>query len=66
MSYPNLQELLRNSSSSREYLLSLPVAIQLQLHEQDAHIHTQHALRRHADVLIRRQNHRFPPNSGIM
>ena len=40
MKFANLQELIQTSSSSRMYLLSLPVDIQLQLHEQKQ-FHTQ-------------------------
>ena len=35
MPFPNLQTLLQASSSSRQFLLSLPVDVQLQLHEQN-------------------------------
>lgn len=54
MQFQNLQELLQNSSSSRSFLLSLPVPVQLKLHEADAHIRTQFALRRNAAALMRR------------
>ena len=54
MQYLNLQGLLQGSSSSRAYLLSLPVEIQIQLHEQDTLIHTQFELRRYAEILLRR------------
>ena len=40
MAYDNLQELLRHSSSSRQYFLSLPADKQMALHEHDPYIHT--------------------------
>lgn len=48
MPFPDLQTLLQASSSSRQFLLSLPVNVQLQLHEQNEWIHTQADLRRYA------------------
>ena len=48
MPFPDLQTLLQASSSSRQFLLSLPVDVQLQLHEQNDWIHTQADLRRYA------------------
>lgn len=48
MPFPDLQTLLQASSSSRQFLLSLPVDVQLQLHEQNDWIHTQTDLRRYA------------------
>ena len=35
MPFPDLQTLLQASNSSRQFLLSLPVDVQLQLHEQN-------------------------------
>lgn len=55
MRFSNLQELLRNSSSSRQYLLSLPTAVQLQLHTQNSWIHTQYELRRNAHAILKFQ-----------
>ncbi|MBQ8824819.1 MAG: hypothetical protein IJZ64_06270 [Ruminococcus sp.] len=52
MQFLNLQELIKTSYSSRQYLLSLPVSIQMQLHEQNDFIHTQFELRRNAEYLI--------------
>lgn len=52
MAFPNLQLLLRQSSSSRQFLLSLPVAVQLRLHERNKFIHTQEQLRQHAAFLL--------------
>ena len=51
VAFSNLQTLLRQSSSSRQFLLSLPVGIQLRLHERSQFIHTQQELRRHAAFL---------------
>ena len=48
MPFPDLQTLLQASNSSRQFLLSLPVDVQLQLHEQNDWIHTQADLRRYA------------------
>ncbi len=48
MPFPDLQTLLQASSSSQQFLLSLPVDMQLQLHEQNDWIHTQADLRRYA------------------
>lgn len=53
MRFRNLQELIQISSSSRQYLLSLPVDIQMQLHEQNEFIHTLYELRRNAEYLIK-------------
>ena len=55
MRFSNLQERLRNSSSSRQYLLSLPTAVQLQLHTQNSWIHTQYELRRNAHAILKFQ-----------
>ena len=52
VAFPNLQSLLRQSSSSRQFLLSLPVAVQLRLHERNKFIHTQEQLRQHAAFLL--------------
>ena len=53
MQFTNLQKLIQESSSSRKYLLSLPVPIQMQLHEQNDFIHTQYELRRNAEYLMK-------------
>lgn len=39
MQYDNLQSLIKNSSSSRKYFLSLPIDIQLELHKHNEYIH---------------------------
>lgn len=40
MQYNNLQSLINNSSSTRKYFLSLPVATQLELHKHNEYIHS--------------------------
>ncbi|MFR5868683.1 MAG: hypothetical protein ACLUFF_00105 [Acutalibacteraceae bacterium] len=45
LQYPNLHSLLSHSRSTRQYFISLPVAMQLRLHEQDAFIHSAEQLR---------------------
>ena len=40
MGYPNLNELIRNSKSSRNYFYHLPVKTQMQLHQLEDTIHT--------------------------
>lgn len=51
MKYENLQELIAHSSSSRSFFLSLPVALQLLLHEHSSAIHTAADLHLRADQL---------------
>ncbi len=40
MKYSNLNALIKNSKSSREFFLSLPVNMQMQLHEHSPYIHS--------------------------
>ena len=56
MKYRDLQDLIKNSRSSRAYFLSLPVESQLRLHQQNRYIHTAEELHRQAsaDVAILR------------
>ncbi len=49
MKYDSLKDLIYSSSSSRRYFLSLPVNIQLMLHEQNDSIHTLYELKRNAE-----------------
>lgn len=56
MKYDNLNHLIRESSSSRRYFLSLPVSMQMTLHEHNDYIHTAAELHRRADA-IRAYNH---------
>lgn len=51
MKYDSLQELISRSSSSRQYFLSLPVSMQLALHERNSSIHTAADLHFHADSM---------------
>lgn len=50
-SYKNLENLLAGSSSARRYFLSLPVSLQLRLHENSSAIQTAAFLRRIAPIL---------------
>lgn len=40
MQYDNLNCLIRNSSSTRKYFLSLPIDMQLELHKHNEYIHS--------------------------
>ena len=53
-SYKNLENLLAGSSSARRYFLSLPVSLQLRLHENSSAIQTAASLRRIAPILEHR------------
>lgn len=46
MIYHDLQELIQNSRSSREYFLSLPVKTQCRLHDYHEHVHSAQELHR--------------------
>ena len=56
MHYNSLQDLIYNSSSSRKYFLSLPVTMQIALHERNSFIHTSASLHAHVDA-IKKYNH---------
>lgn len=45
MRYKNLNQLIQESSSTRNYFLSLPVKTQIELHEHNEYIHTAQELR---------------------
>lgn len=45
--YIDLQTLLKGSSSTRSYFVSLPVETQLAMHENNKYIHTAFELRKH-------------------
>ncbi|MFQ9516608.1 MAG: hypothetical protein ACLRZ9_12395 [Eubacterium sp.] len=47
----NLMELLKNSSSTRNYFVSLPVQLQVMLHEQHSYIRTSAQLHLISDIL---------------
>lgn len=51
MKYHDLQDLISHSSTAREYFLSLPVPLQLALHEHNASIHTAAELHFRADII---------------
>jgi hypothetical protein len=51
----NLAQLIKKSRSSREFLLSLPVSVQLQLHEQSDNIRSAEDLHTKADLLLNHQ-----------
>lgn len=53
MRYENLNQLIRESSSSRRYFLSLPVSMQLKLHEHNDYIHTADELHRRTDAILK-------------
>lgn len=56
MRYKSLNELVKNSSSTRKYFLSLPVDMQMALHECNDYIHTAQELRTHV-FAIENYNH---------
>ena len=51
MLYNSLHHLINRSSSSRRFFLSLPVQTQMILHKDNFFIHTQHDLRRKAEIV---------------
>ena len=51
LKYDNLNHLVRESSSTRRYFLSLPVSMQIELHEHNEYIHTAAELRRRVDAI---------------
>lgn len=53
MRYDNLNQLIRESNSSRKYFLSLPVSMQLKLHEHNNYIHTADELHRRTDEILK-------------
>ena len=53
MSYHDLHALLDNSSSTRAYFLSLPIDLQIKLHQKKELVHTPEDLQRLA-LLLRR------------
>lgn len=57
MRYINLNELIKNSSSTRKYFLSLPVDMQLSLHEHNDYIHTALELRNHVSAIENYAHH---------
>lgn len=57
MAYHDLSALLDGSPSSRSYFLSLPVKMQLQLHQREELIHTSEDLHRLVLLLSRQPDH---------
>lgn len=51
MRYKNLNHLVRESSSTRRYFLSLPAETQIELHEHNDYIHTAAELHRRVSAL---------------
>ena len=51
MKYEHLQDLIQNSSSSRQYFLSLPVDVQMALHSQNEYIKTAAQLHKSAELV---------------
>lgn len=51
MRYENLNKLICLSSSTRRYFLSLPVSLQMELHNYNDFIHTAAELRRFTEQL---------------
>lgn len=51
MKYNNLKHLVRVSSSSRRYFLSLPVIMQMELCEHNEYIHNAADLHRHVNAI---------------
>lgn len=57
MRYDNLNELVKNSSSTRKYFLSLPVDMQISLHEHNDYIHTAQELRNYVFAIEKYAHH---------
>lgn len=51
MKYIDLHDLISHSSTTRQYFLSLPVPLQLALHEYNTYIHTAADLHYCADIV---------------
>ena len=65
MLYNDLNSLLRGSGSSRRYFVSLPVTMQLALHEQNAYIHSAAQLHQHVYALESYAHHTALSESSI-
>lgn len=57
--YDNLQHLIRASSSTRQYFMSLPAETQCTLHRYQDYIHTAQELHQWAQI-IDPQQYKFP------
>lgn len=53
MRYENLNQLIRKSNSSCRYFLSLPVSLQVKLHEHNEYIHTADELHRRTVEILK-------------
>ncbi|WP_313294339.1 hypothetical protein [Faecalispora jeddahensis] len=51
MKAENLQDLIRRSSSTRQYFMSLPVPDQMELHRYNEHVKTADQLHRYVEYL---------------
>lgn len=51
MRYKNLNHLIHKSSSSHRYFLSLPIEMQIELHNHNEYIHTAAELHQYVDLL---------------
>lgn len=51
MKAENLKDLIRRSSSTRQFFMSLPVPDQMELHRHNEHVKTADQLHRYADYL---------------
>lgn len=57
MKYNNLNDLINSSSSTRKYFLSLPVDMQMSLHEHNDYIHTAQELHRKVEMIENYKHH---------
>lgn len=51
MQYEDLHDLIRHSSSTRQYFLSLPIKMQLSLHKYNYDIHTAEQLHKKVSMI---------------
>lgn len=62
MQYDNLHDLIHNSNSSWKYFVSLPVAVQAELHKHNDYIHSAEQFHIHADLI--QKNIHYIKNGG--
>lgn len=62
MKYKNLQDLIRDSNSSRKFFISLPVSLQAELHKHNEYIHSAEELHLRADLV--RKNMQYIKNGN--
>ena len=65
MHYKSLHDLINLSSSTRIYFLSLPVEMQMQLHQYNDIIHSAHDLHKLVDI-IPKYNHKVRLTDMLM